>query len=84
MEGQQRATKTDFHNHLKELRDERKTQPMTKEWIKRPPQLSRKDILGKEGWDFVPIATTGNLERLHILKFQTEQWGKQKNEPIIR
>ena len=71
--GQQRATKADFRKHLRELRDVRATNPITDKWINKLPRLSKKDILSKKGWDFVPIATTGNVERMNIIKFQAQR-----------
>ena len=80
--GQERA-ESKFKDFLETLRQLDKKRPIDESWVRKLPQLTKKDITNDTDWRFATIATTGNVERIKIIEYQVIRFGKSKNEPIL-
>ena len=82
--GQERAKEDPaYHEFLKQLRDMKKECPIDADWISKLPPLTKVDVDSEKKWEFATIATTGNVERMNIIKYQASRYGRKKNEPIL-
>ena len=73
----------EFQKYLRVLRDVEKKHPINSGWIKKLQKLSKEDVDLDKGWEFATIATTGNVERMNIIKYQAKRYGNKINEPIL-
>ena len=84
LSGQQRVKDDpDFYKFLSVLRDVKKKTPITTSWVSQLQTLSKSDVDTDEEWEFATVATTGNVERVNIIKYQAKRYAAKNNEPVL-
>ena len=81
-----KGAQKELRDILATMKNHQESQPITRGFLKRLPQLERLDTMTKadrKKWQFCPIMCTGNATRQRINELKAIEYGKAKNLPIL-